>query len=253
MSNLYNSLFESTFGEVPGMRFVDARVPSYLTGSEKHEVLCVIWSIEIRYWLKVIRYLKEAAITGDLVEFGVSTGKSLNVICSYRDEVGLAANVYGLDSFEGLPSPSSSDPTDRGWTKGTYRNPYGETAKLCKLEQRPYLRLLKGWFVDTIPVLAQICDSVAFARIDCDLYEPSVECLTFLQEKITNGAVIYFDDWIHDENLGETKAFFEFAKQMKNVLEFKHYGYFGPGGAIVQVHRIGEASPPDMMHWLSSV
>ncbi len=74
--------------------------------------------------------------------------------------------------------------------------------------RRPHLKLIKGWFKDTLPSPeAQAIKEVAYAKIDCDLYEPSVEILDFLRGRMTHGSVMVFDDWTHVLFAGETKAF----------------------------------------------
>ena len=50
--------------------------------------------------------------------------------------------------------------------------------------------------------------NVCFARIDCDIYEPALECLHYLTTRLSDGAILVFDDWSFNPEVGETRAFF---------------------------------------------
>lgn len=45
-------------------------------------------------------------LTGDVLEFGVSTGRSLVTTCAILRELGLTNQVFGYDSFSGFPENS---------------------------------------------------------------------------------------------------------------------------------------------------
>jgi hypothetical protein len=75
---------------------------------------------------------------GLFIEFGVYSGKTINFISSKIDNT-----IYGFDSFEGLPE----DWRD-GYEKGHF--------KMEKLpEVRENVKLIKGWFDETLPQFIQ--------------------------------------------------------------------------------------------------
>lgn len=55
----------------------------------------------------------------------------------------------------------------------------------------------------------QSIDGIAFARVDCDLYQPTVEVLDYFKPRLPDGAILVFDDWTWN---GETKAFAEWCR-----------------------------------------
>lgn len=124
---------------------------------------------------------------------------------------GWARTIWGFDSFEGLPEPNAGlNPTC--WTKGMYAAPYDAVAAWLRAVERPWLRLVKGWFSDTLPdEPARSIDKIAYARIDSDLYESRVDYLRFLEPRLAYGAVLVFDDWQFTNTHGEPRAFKEWA------------------------------------------
>lgn len=72
---------------------------------------------------------------------------------------------------------------------------------------------MKGWFsVGFKQPEVQSFDIYAFACVDCNLYEPTVECLEYLETCFVNGAILVFDDWTWNLEKGETKAFKEWVE-----------------------------------------
>src|SRR5271166_4269837 len=71
---------------------------------------------------------------------------------------------------------------------------------------------------------------IAYARIDCDIYEPTLECLRYLTPRLSHGAVLVFDDWPHSLDIGEGRAFYEWALTVPNLrfefLSFCTWGHF---------------------------
>jgi hypothetical protein len=150
-------------------------------------------------------------VPGVLVEFGVAKGDWLAMMLDHMDCGGTRREVWGFDSFEGLPDP---DPVADGhrWTRGQYASSIEAAQSKLRLGDRTHAHLVKGWFQETLAsAQAQTIQDIAFARVDCDLYGSSVECLRFLSHRLSNGSVLMFDDWPHHIAYGETKAFKEWV------------------------------------------
>jgi hypothetical protein len=124
-------------------------------------------------------------------------------------EVDLKRNVYGFDSFEGLPKPDTVYDTEY-WKEGMYAADIEDVKERLKCSENPHVKLIKGWFSEAFKFEeAKNIKQIAFARIDCDLYHPAVECLDYLKERLADNAILVFDDWQNDLRYGETKAFYE--------------------------------------------
>ncbi len=149
-------------------------------------------------WLVVelLHWLRANGVAGDVAEAGVfQGGNALLVLETLGEE--LAGRGYHLfDSFEGLPEVSERDPASRA---GEFANVSFDS--ICK-SFAPYHRaqLHKGWFVDTFPTRTE--DRYCLAYVDCDLYEPTVECCEFFYERLSAGGVLLFHDyWVADSAL----------------------------------------------------
>jgi hypothetical protein len=234
----YTELYQNAFKRPPDQPPSWVHLPFAWGTPEAREVQEVIWSIENRMWKQFLTKVRDEKIAGDLVEFGVSVGGSLEALIAYSEELGLKFNIYGFDSFEGLPEPSPTlDPPY--WQKGEFAASYESVSERLKVASRPNLSLVKGWFSDTLArsdLQAKIL-RVAFARIDCDLYQPAVECLAFLESRLVTGAYLCFDDWMDDPETGETRAFFEFFERTKHKFTFQPVCRIALGGMHMRVFR----------------
>jgi len=170
-----------------------------------------------------------AACQGELyLEFGVLTGKTVNMIAS---QVGGRA-VYGFDSFEGLPENWRP-----GFRKGHFRT-----------DRRPTLadnvQLVEGWFEDVLPqFLEEHSGQVAFAHIDSDVYSSAKYVLATMAEagRLGEGTVLQFDEIFATQDKswyrGEYDAFREFVESHK-----AHYRWLGYAeqAAALRLERLGK-------------
>lgn len=140
---------------------------------------------------------------GLVLEFGVFQGKTVNRIAKeFSNDV-----VFGFDSFEGLPESWQS--VDGAFLEeGTFA-----VDKLPKV--RKNVKLIRGWFEETIPIFLHVEPEpiIKFLHIDCDLYSSAYTVLSKLNSRIVPGTVIVFDElanWLspekYDYNNGEWKA-----------------------------------------------
>jgi hypothetical protein len=169
---------------------------------------------------KLIGDLEADGVPGDVIEFGVYGGSWLLVLIESLERRGSTRGVWGLDSFKGLPKPSEHDPDC--WKEGDYYAPLEQVRNALSADARPQLTLVEGWFKDTLPTpKMQAIKQIAYARIDCDLYEPALECLDWLAPRLVHGGVLVFDDWQFDINTGEVLAYREWKPKHPEIkLEF---------------------------------
>jgi O-methyltransferase len=142
-------------------------------------------------------------VPGDLIETGVWRGgacifmKAVLEAHDVRDR-----KVFVADSFAGLPEP---DPVI--FPKDTGDLHHQEDFLAVSLDQvrenfRKYGLLdervvfLKGWFKDTLP--AAPIDRLSLLRLDGDMYQSTIEALTFLYPKLSAGGFCLIDDYALD-------------------------------------------------------
>jgi len=161
--------------------------------------------------------LRDQAVNGLYLEFGVFEGNSLNQIASLVP----TETVYGFDSFEGLPED---------WFPG---NEKGKFAVPQLPNVRSNVKLVKGWFDETLPIfLANNSNECAFIHIDCDLYSSTRTVLNELKNRVANGTIIVFDEYFNYPNWrnGEYKAFMEFIDQ--TGFKFEYLGFIPRGWQV---------------------
>jgi O-methyltransferase len=143
----------------------------------------------------------EDDVPGDLIEAGVWRG---GVAIFMRGLLEAFADttrcVYAADSFAGLPPPSGLYPEDDGDTHhlaprlAIPREDVERNFALYQLlDER--VRLVEGWFSETLPALADKTWSVV--RIDGDMYESTIDALKHLYPRLSPGGYLIIDDWSH--------------------------------------------------------
>lgn len=134
------------------------------------------------------------------VECGVYKGHSLIACAEIARDKGVKFHFYGLDTFAGLPPLSEVDrkmaPPDARYLE---RPLFGDTSleevteKIQEKRLDRDVTLVPGLFKDTLATLAD--KEFWFVSIDCDLYEPHLECLDFFYPRMKRGGIIFFDDY----------------------------------------------------------
>jgi len=199
--------------------------------------------VRSEHFCRTIRFIGYEIVQGDIVEFGVYTGRSLAILSHYNNEFKKDPihgkmcpdrKVFGIDSFQGLAANEHIR-----WPEGIFRinhskNPVieiGENVspesvkKLfthCNLES-PII--IESYFSN---IDSNIFSKIALVHIDCDLYESTLDALNLVKDKLQNGTIILFDDWFNfkgDKNQGEQKAFYEFLDKNPNITAIPYHAY----------------------------
>jgi Macrocin-O-methyltransferase (TylF) len=175
--------------------------------------------VEYEYVEQLLQQAKDTGIIGDLVEFGIWRGAWINVFYDITTRVGLERKIWGFDSFAGLSKPHEKYDTTGYWKEGMYAASRAEVEEQVQAKNRPRIRLVEGFFRESLKTPeAQSLGPVCFARIDCDIYEPALDCLSFLSSRLSDGAILVFDDWeFFSPDFGETRAFFEWVKTVPHL------------------------------------
>lgn len=163
------------------------------------------------------------------LEFGVASGRTINYISEFTKN-----NVYGFDSFEGLPER---------WREGFEKGAFGRNGTLPDVNKN--VVLIKGWFHDTLPEFVQneiikTGKKVSFIHVDCDLYSSTKCIFETLKCHLSDDCLIVFDELVnypgYDGNTGELKAFYEFITE--NDVEWEWIGMNGtPRGMMGYQHE----------------
>lgn len=158
-----------------------------------------------------LEYALELAPQGGMaLEFGVFQGRSLAVIAEARK----GREVYGFDSFEGLPEH--------------YRPHVRRGAfALDRLPEVEGAELVVGWFDDTLPGFLEAHPGpVDFLHVDGDLYSSAVTVLSLVGPRLLAGSVVLFDEFFNYpgwDDSGEFRAWQEYLERTGTTVEYEAY------------------------------
>ena len=152
------------------------------------------WAERAHLFRHVFEMLEFNGIDGDYAEFGYGS-RTFSLAYWESRRAGLRPKLWGFDSFQGLPPQSANDGHVR-WIAGTMKSEVAEAhrhARWLGLRGGDY-ELASGFFCDTL-TSGREPRNIAFAYVDCDLFDSTLNVLRFLVARIKHGMVIAFDDY----------------------------------------------------------
>ncbi|MBB5958876.1 hypothetical protein FHS29_005485 [Saccharothrix tamanrassetensis] len=169
---------------------------------------------------------------GLALEFGVYAGTTLKIIAAARE----SRDVYGFDSFEGLPEH---------WRSGFPAGMFG----VDSLPDVPGAELVVGWFDESLPgFLDEHPGPVTFLHVDCDLYSSTRTVLDLVGPRLVPGSVIVFDEYFNFPGWREHehRAWTEYVE--RTGTEFRYEGYtYDHEQVIVKVTGVPEGPSAEVI------
>jgi O-methyltransferase len=157
-------------------------------------------SADRKYTLKEITGLVPN-IAGDIAECGVYRGASAELM----GRALTGKHLHLFDSFEGLSQP---DHVDGGyWHRGDLTvDELGVQKRLLRagLAHTVY----KGWIPERFPEVEDV--TFALVHIDVDLYQPTLDSISFFYPRVELGGLMVFDDYGSEYCPGARRAVDEF-------------------------------------------
>lgn len=148
---------------------------------------------------------------GMALEFGVATGNTLRRIAHVRG----GTEVYGFDSFDGLPEP---------WLNGM---PAGAFAR-DDLPDVPGAELVVGLFADSLPGFLKDHEGhIDFLHVDGDLYSSAKTVLDLCGPQLRAGSIVHFDEFFNYPGWKrhEYRAWNEYIERTGIGFEYVAYTY----------------------------
>jgi len=148
---------------------------------------------------KMLEYVRENNIDGDLIETGVWKGGATIFMKIYSDFYGMNKKIFVCDSFEGLPKPSGKFSADNGDLHHTFQS-LKISLEMVKNSFKSFFCLdenvifVKGFFKDTLPNNSQI-GNISLLRMDGDMYESTHDVFYSTYDKLSNKGVLIIDDY----------------------------------------------------------
>lgn len=163
---------------------------------------------------------------GAFVECGVGRGGCLMLMAFVARG---ARPVWGFDSFEGMPPLSEEDAGEgRDWVGYRCSGPAGFQGASDMLARhglsRPWIRLVPGWFEESLPPRVREIGPIAVLRLDNDWYRSTRFCLETLYDGVVPGGAVIVDDY--HTFIGCRKAIDEFraARGIRSSMVTAEFG-----------------------------
>lgn len=158
-------------------------------------------------------------VHGVIMEFGVRWGQNMALFSSLRgihEPYNYNRKIIGFDTFQGFPSVAPED--GGGVQVGDYGVSANWKAELetildfhnanAPIPHKRKFELVEGDATQTLPAYLKAHPEtiVALAYFDFDIYKPTRDCLEAIQQHLTKGSVLAFDELNVPEFPGETLA-----------------------------------------------
>lgn len=154
-----------------------------------------------------------------VLEFGVYKGITIDII---RNMLPLDFNVYGFDTFTGLPE-DWIDPNGEVAGSGACKSGFFSTDGVIPNVKN--VTFFEGLFKDTLNDYLKVAEPIALIHMDCDLYSSTKDVLYTLNSFIMKDTIISFDEWFYNSDGKyyadhEQKAFYEWVVDYGREFEF---------------------------------
>jgi O-methyltransferase len=181
--------------------------------------------------------LIENNIEGDVVELGCYVGESSKYLMKTLVETNSRKSLFVYDSFEGLPDLSKWE-ENTGWKPRTLNTSEEIFIQNFKENNLPLPIIHKDWFKN-IPEY-KIPNKICFAFLDGDFYDSIFDSLTKIYDRVVDGGVIFFHDYLRPDLPGVDGAIRDFLKE-KNI-EYNVVEVCNQLGMLVKHNKTEELS-----------
>lgn len=162
-------------------------------------------------WRSVLRQVIQPNGLTDVYQFGVYSGKSMQIIEHIYKECGVPIrNFFGFDSFEGLPEEKHEPAWQECWAQGEfdarkYFNVISAEDAMFRVKNSLSgialnTKLIPGFFSESLTtdlVHKENLGPAHYIDLDVDIYTSCKEALTFMFSNglVKPGTLISYDDW----------------------------------------------------------
>jgi hypothetical protein len=183
---------------------------------------------------------------GDYLEFGTFRGRSFTSFFRAAEKYGLDdVRFFGFDSFEGLPETITCGPARPGgspdaFAAGNYacsRDEFEATLTTNGVDMSR-VTLVPGFYNESLTQALKTelaVESAGIVNVDCDIYESTVDVLSFVTDYLRTGSLLLFDDWLAYAHpfRGEPKACHEWLAANPQIYLTEYFKYTETGVAFI--------------------
>ena len=164
------------------------------------------------------------SVEGNIVECGVGSGRSIFAFSIISQTMTRPREIWGFDTFEGIPPPSTEDGKFNEHKTGWWSYPRRQVVELLEFNGiaptfiAENIRFVSGLFSDTLPEYNS--GPIALLHLDIDFYDSYKTVLESLYDQVAPGGIITFDEYRKPVWPGATQAVDEFfAERPEEIIK----------------------------------
>jgi hypothetical protein len=153
---------------------------------------------------RLARRIEKEHIPGDVLECGVCNGGTAAVLARVATHSRMPRTVWLFDSFQGMPETTSEDGLsyDGDAAERHIGKEVGDAERVKEVLHKvgadlSRVRIVPGWFEDTLPSASAAISQIALLNIDADWYESVKLCLETFYDRVAPGGFVSLDDYGH--------------------------------------------------------
>ena len=153
-------------------------------------------------------------VEGRIVECGVGPGRSIFAFSMITQTVTRPREIWGFDTFEGIPPPTGEDGSANAHKAGWWNHSQRHVVELLKYNglDESYissnLTFVPGVFSESLATYDG--EAIALLHLDVDFYDSYRTALEHLYDHVATGGIIAFDEYGKTTWPGATRAVDEF-------------------------------------------
>lgn len=162
-------------------------------------------------------------VDGRIVECGVGPGRSIFAFSILTQTVTRPRDIWGYDTFEGMPPPTAEDGEANAGRGGIWNYSRRRVNKLLEFNGldrsfiKSRIRFKAGRLEDTLPRYDG--EPIALLHLDVDFFSSYKVALERLWPYVATGGVVAFDEYKMDIWPGATQAIDEFFAKRPETIE----------------------------------
>ena len=221
MTQMEHGVVRSLFNILPTRRLrrlARSRLGLDIRHAHSREFDFVPYEMNTKYTRRLFhfeRLLEQiGSVDGRIVECGVGPGRSIFAFAVISESLGRTREIWGYDTFEGMPPPQEQDGSENankgGWWSYS-REHVRELLRLSGLDEsfiRDRITFVPGDLRDTLPRYDGA--PIALLHLDVDFYASYKCALEFLYPHVSEGGIVAFDEYGSATWIGATRAIDEF-------------------------------------------
>ena len=178
----------------------------------------VPYSMNAKYTRRLLHFesllQRIEGLEGRIVECGVGPGRAIFAFSVLTQHVTRPREIWGFDTFEGMPPPRPEDGTHNAEKGGMWAwrpEQVGASLQLAGISAsfiEDKVTFVPGRLQDSLP--AYDGGPIAFLHLDVDFYASYKTALELLYEHVVPGGIVAFDEYGQKTWPGATRAVDEF-------------------------------------------